>query len=168
MYLITGGAGFIGSNLAAQMEKKGIGPIVIVDRLREQKKWRNLANRELFEIIDPDHIFEFLDKYSSKLQAIIHMGAISSTTEANVDLLFKINFQLSMRLWDWSVEHDIQFIYASSAATYGDGGLGFEDNGSPGFLAKSQNLQLKTQILVGFICLFSTKKTLSPVRLFVI
>ena len=142
MYLITGGAGFIGSNIAAQMEQQGLGPIAIVDRLRDGQKWRNIAKRELYDVIAPETLSEFLDMCQNKIEAIIHMGAISSTTEANADLIYKNNFQFSIFLWDWCTAHQVPFIYASSAATYGDGSNGFVDDASIEYLKKLRPLNM--------------------------
>jgi len=128
MYVITGGAGFIGSNIAATLEAKGAGPLVIVDRLRHGDKWRNIAKRHLHDIIDPDHLSDFLAANSREVTGIVHMGAISATTETDADLIVETNFRLSRDLWIWCAENNKPFIYASSAATYGDGVLGFEDD----------------------------------------
>ncbi|MCP5368540.1 MAG: ADP-glyceromanno-heptose 6-epimerase [Hyphomicrobiales bacterium] len=128
MYLITGGAGFIGSNIAAALEAQGRGPIVICDRLHEGIKWRNIAKRELVDIVHPDELWGFLEDDGEELEAVIHMGAISATTETNADLIFKTNFRLTMALWHWCAGMEVPFIYASSAATYGDGARGFDDD----------------------------------------
>ena len=128
MYVITGGAGFIGSNIAATLEAKGVGPLVIVDRLRHGDKWRNIAKRHLYDIVHPDHLAAFLDENAREITGIVHMGAISATTETDADLIVETNFRLSRDLWTWCAEHDTPLIYASSAATYGDGNLGFEDD----------------------------------------
>lgn len=135
MYVITGGAGFIGSNIAATLDARGAGPLVIVDRLRHGDKWRNIAKRHLNDIVDPDHLSEFLAANSREVTGIIHMGAISATTETDADLIVETNFRLSRDLWVWCAENDKPFIYASSAATYGDGDLGFEDDISDSALA---------------------------------
>lgn len=136
MYLVTGGAGFIGSNIAAALEERRLGRIVVSDRLRNGDKWRNLAKRELAEIIHPDHLSDFLENNRTSIKAIIHMGAVSTTTERDVDLIIDTNFKLSLELWRWCAAHKVRFIYASSAATYGDGALGFDDDGAPEDLAK--------------------------------
>ena len=128
MYVITGGAGFIGSKIAATLEAKGAGPLVIVDRLRHGDKWRNIAKRHLHDIVDPDNLSEYLAANSREVTGIVHMGAISATTETDADLIVETNFRLSRDLWIWCAENNKPFIYASSAATYGDGDLGFEDD----------------------------------------
>jgi ADP-L-glycero-D-manno-heptose 6-epimerase len=135
MFIVTGGAGFIGSNIVAALEDSGRGPVVVVDRLRSGDKWQNIAKRNLFDVIDPDHLDEFLNEHASDIEAVIHMGAISATTERDADKILKNNFQLSKKLWHWCSSNEVRYIYASSAATYGDGNQGFEDDGSSGFLA---------------------------------
>jgi len=134
MYIVTGGAGFIGSNIVAALEDQGLGPIVVVDRLRDGDKWRNIAKRNLFDIVDPDGLDAFLADHANAVEAIIHMGAISATTERDADKILKNNFQLSMKLWHWCTTHETRYIYASSAATYGDGHQGFDDDSSSAFL----------------------------------
>lgn len=140
MYLVTGGAGFIGSNIAAAIEDRGFGKVVISDRLRDGDKWRNIAKRELAEIVDPDDLLYFLHDNQDTLKGVIHMGAISSTTETDADLIYRNNFELSLDLWSWCTEHQVPYIYASSAATYGDGANGFVDDSSLGALAKLRPL----------------------------
>jgi ADP-L-glycero-D-manno-heptose 6-epimerase len=132
--LITGGAGFIGSNIAAALCQRGTYRVVICDELGSGDKWRNLRNHPIYEIIPPDHIFYWLDKYGASVDAIVHMGAISSTTETNVDFILENNQSLSNMLYRWCAENEARFIYASSAATYGDGGQGFDDDGSLSYL----------------------------------
>jgi len=130
MYVVTGGAGFIGSNIVWALEQGGLGKVIVCDRLGEGDKWRNIANRDLADIVAPDDVFEFLEDNASNVEAVIHMGAISSTTETDADLIINNNFHMSVHLWHWCTQHRVRFIYASSAATYGDGGQGFDDDGS--------------------------------------
>ena len=136
MYVVTGGAGFIGSNIVHGLEQANLGPIVVVDRLRHANKWRNIAKHELFDIVSPEDVMHFLDDHDGAVTAIIHMGAISSTTETDVDLIINNNFRYTMQLWNWCAHHRVRFIYASSAATYGDGQEGFDDDASAAALAK--------------------------------
>jgi len=140
MYVITGGAGFIGSNIAWGLEALGLGPVAIVDRLREAEKWRNVSEREIAHVVDPENLMNFLASHRQDITAIIHMGAISSTTERNVDLIIENNFRLSVALWDWCTANTVRFIYASSAATYGDGTQGFEDESTGMALARLKPL----------------------------
>lgn len=134
MIIVTGGAGFIGSNIVAALEAKGYKDIVVVDYLGCDDKWKNIAKRELAAIVEPQNLFKYLEENKNDIQAIIHMGAISTTTEKDVDLIIRSNFQLSWDLWTYCSRHQKQFIYASSAATYGDGRRGFSDNDDLDFL----------------------------------
>ena len=140
MIVITGGAGFIGSNLAASLEERGEHELVICDRLGHGGKWRNLAKRELAALLPPEALPAFLDQHSREIEIVFHLGAISSTTESDADLIAATNFTLSQRLWEWCGATETRFIYASSAATYGDGGAGFDDDGTPAALARLRPL----------------------------
>ena len=136
MIIVTGGAGFIGSNLVAGLEDHGHKDLVVCDTLGQEDKWRNIGKRELRDIVHPHSLLEYLDSHIGKIDAIFHMGAVSSTTERDADLITENNFSYSRNLWRWCAAHDVRFIYASSAATYGDGGQGFKDDDTPEFLAK--------------------------------
>lgn len=138
MIVVTGGAGFIGSNIVAGLEARGEGDLVVCDRLRCNDKWRNLAKRELADIVAPEQLFDFLEANRSSIRMIFHMGAVSSTTETNADHIITNNFCLSRALWRWCARHEVRLIYASSAATYGDGGQGFDDEFSIEALARFQ------------------------------
>lgn len=128
MYVVTGGAGFIGSNILAALEDRGAKELVVVDRLRDGTKWRNIAKREITDIVTPEHIFDFLESHKKRIDAIIHMGAISATTERDADKIVTNNFNLTIALFKWCTVNRIRFLYASSAATYGDGSHGFDDD----------------------------------------
>lgn len=128
MLLVTGGAGFIGSNLVAGLVEAGHGPVAVCDTFGTHDKWKNLAKHPVAEIIPPEALDFWLEDMAGELRGIFHMGAISSTTETDTDLILDTNFTLTLNLWDWAVEARVPFIYASSAATYGDGALGFEDD----------------------------------------
>lgn len=137
--LITGGAGFIGSNLAAKIEETKQNDqydLVICDRLRSNDKWKNIAKRTITDIIDPDHLSHFIENNAQKIEAIFHMGAISATTETDADLIYRNNVALTSTLWQWCAENDCRFIYASSAATYGNGENGFSDSYKTNYLKK--------------------------------
>jgi ADP-L-glycero-D-manno-heptose 6-epimerase len=140
MYVVTGGAGFIGSNIVRGLAERGLGPIVVVDWLKEDERWRNITKHELSDIIFPENLVSFLEMHASAIKAIIHMGAISTTTELDADLIITNNFQYPMDLWRWCAGNDVGFIYASSAATYGDGAQGFDDDESIGALAELRPL----------------------------
>ncbi len=139
MILVTGGAGFIGSNITAALTEHGTA-VAVCDRFRQADKWRNLAKVPLRDVVAPEALSSWLDAHTAELEAIVHMGAISSTTEPNVDLIMEVNFRLSMQLWRWCARHGKRFIYASSAATYGAGEQGFDDDFSVEALAKLRPL----------------------------
>ncbi len=139
MKLVTGGAGFIGSNIVAGLCDRGE-DVVVCDRLRRHEKWRNIAKRDLVDIVDPETLAAWLDVHGGDLDTIVHMGAISSTTETDADLIVETNFRLSLFLWRWCATHGVPFIYASSAATYGDGSDGFDDDFSRSSLARLRPL----------------------------
>jgi ADP-L-glycero-D-manno-heptose 6-epimerase len=128
MLLVTGGAGFIGSNIVAALNEAGRTDVVVCDLLGDGGKWRNLAKRQLADIVPPGELAAWLG--GRRLDAVIHMGAISETTATDGDLVIETNFRFSMRLLDWCTAHATPFIYASSAATYGDGAKGFSDDPS--------------------------------------
>jgi ADP-L-glycero-D-manno-heptose 6-epimerase len=128
MLLVTGGAGFIGSNVVAALNDAGRGDVVVCDGLGHDGKWRNLAKRRLADIVPPAELPNWLK--GRRLDAIIHLGAISETTATDGDLVIETNFRLSMRLLDWCTANATPLIYASSAATYGDGAQGFCDDPS--------------------------------------
>lgn len=138
--LITGGAGFIGSNIANDIANRGERRAVVCDMFGTSEKWRNLCKHPIYEIIEPEELFYWLESNADKLDAIIHMGAISSTTEKDVDMILENNFSYSKQLWNWCTNNEKPFIYASSAATYGDGGEGFDDDISEDYLNKLRPL----------------------------
>jgi ADP-L-glycero-D-manno-heptose 6-epimerase len=126
MLLVTGGAGFVGSNIVAALNDAGRADVVVCDQLGHEGKWRNLAKRQLADIVPPRELPDWLN--GRRLEAIVHMGAISETTATDGDLVIEANFRLSLRLLDWCTATATPFIYASSAATYGDGAQGFADD----------------------------------------
>lgn len=128
MIVITGGAGFIGSNLVKLLEENTQAPLVVVDVLDHQEKWQNLKNRKIHDYIFPEALLPYLDENAGKITHVFHLGAISSTTETDANLIIETNFRLSKKLLAWCTEHNVPFIYASSAATYGDGSHGFIDS----------------------------------------
>jgi ADP-L-glycero-D-manno-heptose 6-epimerase len=139
--LVTGGAGFIGSNLVAALAD-GPFSVVVCDLLGAGDKWRNLRRHPLTGLVRPDDLFRFLDSRREQIAAIVHLGAISSTTHSDADEVIATNLNLSLRLWQWCAAHDRRFLYASSAATYGDGGAGFDDGADWQALRRLQPLNL--------------------------
>ncbi len=127
--VVTGGAGFIGSNIVSRLCSEGRWDVIVCDRLESADlgKWRNIAKSPIADFWQPEELFAQLDRHVERVTAIVHMGAISSTTEQDADLILRTNFSLSRDLWDWCALNDTRLIYASSAATYGDGSAGFED-----------------------------------------
>lgn len=142
MIIVTGGAGFIGSNVVAALEARGETEIVVCDSLGKGDKWRNIAKRDLIGILPPESLFDFLEGRHGTIDAVFHMGAISSTTATDADLVIANNVDFSLKLWEWCAIADARFIYASSAATYGDGSAGFDDDGSVDGLRKLRPLNL--------------------------
>jgi ADP-L-glycero-D-manno-heptose 6-epimerase len=139
MYLVTGGAGFIGSNIVAALSARD-DEVVVCDWLRDDERWRNLAKHEIAEIIEPDAALAWLQRKGERLSAVVHMGAISTTTETNVDLIAARNIRATLELLDWCTGAQVPLIFASSAATYGDGTQGFDDAFTRDELAKLRPL----------------------------
>ena len=130
MIIVTGGAGFIGSAIIAALNKRGISDIIVVDELGCDLKWMNLRNLSYADYVEKDDFIDMVvdGVIPSPIEAVFHMGACSSTTETDAEYLEKNNYQYSKTLAQWAVTEDIRFIYASSAATYGDGSGGFSDD----------------------------------------
>ncbi|MBY0334716.1 MAG: ADP-glyceromanno-heptose 6-epimerase [Acetobacteraceae bacterium] len=140
MYLVTGGAGFIGSNLVAALCARGA-EVMVVDRLGRGDKWRNLARHPIAGILPPEEIEDFWAA-EPPIEAVLHMGAISDTTASDGDLVTATNFTLPLWLWSECATRGVPLIYASSAATYGDGAQGFDDSIDPAALARLRPLNL--------------------------
>jgi len=140
MLLVTGGAGFIGSNVVAALNDAGRADVAVCDVLGHDGKWRNLAKRQLADVVPPAELMDWLN--GRRLDAVIHLGAISETTATDGDLVIETNFRLSLRLLDWCTANAVPLIYASSAATYGDGEQGFGDDGSVAGLKKLRPMNL--------------------------
>ena len=141
MILVTGGAGFIGSNVVASLNDGGVTDVTVNDALGVgDVKWRNLAKRQIADFVPPADLMRWLE--GRKLDAVIHLGAVSDTTATDGDLVMESNFRLSLRLLDWCTTARTPFIYASSAATYGEGEQGFADDWSPGALRKLRPMNL--------------------------
>jgi ADP-L-glycero-D-manno-heptose 6-epimerase len=127
MILVTGAAGFIGSNIVSALNKKGYNNIIICDWVDHKSKKNNIAKLIYEDIILPEDIFRYLNK-NNNIELVIHMGANSSTTETNFRLIYNNNTRFSKNLWKWCTKNRVRLIYASSAATYGDGSRGFNDS----------------------------------------
>ncbi len=140
MILVTGGAGFIGSNLHAALVRRGH-ETVIADRLGSSGKWRNLGKHPPSRLIPPNEIDDFLAS-RPPIEVIYHLGAISTTTATDGDAVWAHNVELSRKIWHWCANHSVRLVYASSAATYGDGSAGFEDDARPDALEKLRPLNL--------------------------
>ncbi|MFC1737489.1 ADP-glyceromanno-heptose 6-epimerase [Planctomycetota bacterium] len=130
MFIVTGGAGFIGSALIAALNKRGISDILVVDELGADEKFKNLVNLSFADYVEKDDFLEMVleNKILPPIQTVFHIGACSSTTETNASYLIKNNYEYTKLLAQWATGSKIRFIYASSAATYGDGSAGFNDN----------------------------------------
>src|SRR5215469_901763 len=139
MYVVTGGAGFIGSNLVAELSDRGA-DVVVCDWLRSDERWRNLAKHDIVDLVVPEALLGWLDKHARDVEAIVHMGAISSTTETDVDLIVRNNVRSTLDLLQWCTAAGKRLIYASSAATYGDGSAGFDDAPGSAALGRLQPL----------------------------
>lgn len=127
MIVVTGGAGMIGSIIAWHLNTKlGRDNLMIVDHITHEAQWQNLAHRHYAQYLDKDQLMSWLEG-SSNIEAIIHMGAISATTERDFNKLVENNIHYSQNLWTWCANNNVPFFYASSAATYGDGSLGYDD-----------------------------------------
>jgi ADP-L-glycero-D-manno-heptose 6-epimerase len=137
LVLVTGGAGFIGSNIVARLARDPDADVVVCDWLgaADEARWRNIAKHPIADLIAPETLFDWLATHVSELELVVHMGAISATTEPDVDKIVRNNFMLSRDLFGWCADNRRRLIYASSAATYGDGALGFDDDNAPAALA---------------------------------
>ncbi len=129
MVILTGGAGFIGMNTLATLNQLGHDDILVVDNVGQTEKWKNLVGRSFRHYVPKDRLWDWLaDNRSATLEAVIHLGACTDTMEYDFDYLNQNNIVYSQRLWRICTENRIPFVYASSAATYGDGANGFSDD----------------------------------------
>ena len=130
MIIVTGGAGFIGSVFVWKLNEEGVDDILIVDELGESEKWKNLVKRRFSDYLHKESFLEMVlaDKVPFQVKTLVHLGANSSTTERDAEHLMRNNYLYSRALAVWAVRNDVRFVYASSAATYGDGSQGFSDD----------------------------------------
>jgi ADP-L-glycero-D-manno-heptose 6-epimerase len=130
MIIVTGGAGFIGSAIITALNKRQITDILVVDELGTDERWKNLTNLSFADYVEKDDFLEMVveNKLSPPVEAVFHLGACTSTTQTNASYLVKNNYEYSKLLAQWASDANIRFIYASSAATYGDGSAGFSDD----------------------------------------
>lgn len=130
LIVITGAAGFIGSNVVRYLNDKGYANLLLVDDFKVSDKWKNLRHKRFVDFISRYEIFDFLEGREREIEAFIHLGACSDTTEVDGDYFMETNYRFSVELADYALSHDHRFIYASSAATYGGGEQGFVDDES--------------------------------------
>lgn len=128
--IVTGAAGFIGRNVVAELNRRGHRRILIVDSLGSDEKWENLVGLQYDDILSPSQFLDLITGHEMSVSAtaLIHLGACSATTEKDADFLLENNYRYTRRLCDWALRHGVRFVYASSAATYGDGTLGYSDS----------------------------------------
>lgn len=127
LILVTGGAGFIGSNVIRELNDKGFNQIIVIDELDRTEKWQNLVGKEFVEFLPKEETFDWIKGKESSIEAVIHLGACSSTVETDAAYLYQNNTRFSQKLYEIALESNWRFVYASSAATYGDGSQGFSD-----------------------------------------
>ncbi len=132
MFIVTGGAGFIGSAFIAKLNSEGFKDILVVDELGSSSRWKNLVRKSFREYVHKDRFIEMVrgNCLPASVEGIVHLGACSSTTERNVEYLLQNNYEYTKTLAEYSIHNAIRFVYASSAATYGDGALGYDDDES--------------------------------------
>lgn len=130
LIVITGAAGFIGSGVVRMLNDKGYKNLLLVDDFHKTEKWKNLCHKRYVDFISRTEIFDFLEGREQEVEAFVHLGACSSTVEKDGDYFMKTNYRFSVKLAEYALEHHHRFIYASSAATYGNGSLGFSDDES--------------------------------------
>lgn len=126
--VVTGGAGFIGSGVIRHLNEQGLANIIVVDELAKSEKWKNLVGKRFVDFISKHQLFDWLKGREAEIEAFIHLGACSSTVETDATYLLENNYRYSIRLAEYAFKHGQRFIYASSAATYGDGNKGFSDD----------------------------------------
>ncbi len=132
MTVVTGAAGFIGRNTVAELNRRGKRDLLLVDRLGTDERWKNLVGLEYEDILSPEEFLARLrgtgEQPLPEIDGIVHLGACSATTEKDADYLLRNNYAYTRELCTWSLAHEVKFVYASSAATYGDGRRGYDDS----------------------------------------
>lgn len=127
LIIITGALGFIGSGVVQFLNQKGFKNLILVDDIHSTDKWKNIVGKNFCELISRFDLFDFLEGRESEIEAIIHLGACSDTMETDGDFLMENNYRYSIQLAEYALLNNIRFIYASSAATYGNGEYGYID-----------------------------------------
>lgn len=125
--VVTGAAGFIGSAVVKELNRMGLNNLVLVDHLGSLEKWKNLRGKQFIELLPIEDLFSWLEGKERSIEAFIHLGACTSTVETDADYLLECNYRFSIALAEYALKNNHRFIYASSAATYGDGSKGFSD-----------------------------------------
>lgn len=128
LIVVTGAAGFIGSGVVRYLNDRGMRKLILIDNLGQSEKWKNLVGKAYVDIVPIENCFEWLKGRESEIEAFLHLGACTSTVEANADYLLDNNYRYTISLAEYALKHNHRFIYASSAATYGDGSKGFSDD----------------------------------------
>lgn len=128
LIVVTGAAGMIGSGVVRCLNDRGYDNLLLVDDLKQGEKWKNLVGKRFLDVVSRHKIEDWLREKGSEVKAVVHLGACSDTVETDADYLLENNFRYTVRLAEWALERNVRFIYASSAATYGDGSLGFIDD----------------------------------------
>ncbi len=127
--IVTGAAGFIGRNTVAELNRRGEDELILVDDLGKEDKWKNLVGLRYEDIVSPEEFLGLIeDGAFAEARAVIHLGACSATTERDADYLLRNNYQYTRVLCNWALANELRFVYASTAATYGDGALGYDDS----------------------------------------
>ncbi len=140
-YIVTGGAGFIGSNIVAALNARGEDDILVVDLLGKDEKWKNLVGLRYADYLEADAFRLALHQDTlAKVEAVFHMGACSATTELDASYLVDNNYRFTRELCEWCLRNEVRFIYASSGATYGDGALGYSDDDEMTWKLKPLNM----------------------------
>ena len=128
LIVVTGGAGFIGSCVVKELNGQGYTNILVVDNLGSSEKWKNLVGKRFVDIIHKADLFTYLQGREADIEAFVHLGACSNTLELDANYLLENNYRYTQKLAEFALHHNHRFIYASSAATYGDGSCGFSDD----------------------------------------